>query len=166
MLVSYDSFDKTFHLELKREMSYKTTLGADPLGNITRINNALDGMTKALEGNQSQLEGLQSQLETAKSELGTPFPHEAELTTKLTRLTELNVLLNIESKSEPPLELAADKPPRSNSSQRPTAPDKGDTIAESPPKGIYAKMNFYKKQENQPPKNDGIKPKSKDENQL
>jgi hypothetical protein len=170
MVLSYDNFDKSFHLELKREMTYRTTLGSDPHGNITRVNNALDNLPKMLEGNKSQLEGLQSQLETAKSELGTPFPHEADLSAKITRLTELNVLLNVESgkvETDPevatkPEAIAAEKPPAvvDKIADKPpiptvTAPD--ERVSEKPPKSIYGKMAFYKERQT-PPKETGERP--------
>jgi hypothetical protein len=132
--LSYDSFSKTFHLEFKRDMTYTTTLGADPHGNITRINNVLDNVPKQLESSKSQLETLGAQLETAKEELGKPFSREDELNTKMARLTELNIQLNIDGKKETiELPMAADK-----------LPDVADRIADKPPKSIYAKMKFYK----------------------
>lgn len=135
--LSYDSFDKTFHLEMKCEMTYSTTLGTDPHGNITRVNNALDNIPKMLENSQSQLEALKSQLDTARTEFGKPFPREEELQTKLSRLTELNIQLNIEGKQEIEAPTA-----------EPKAIDKSDVAAEKsidkPPKSIHDKMKFYK----------------------
>jgi len=136
MSISFDSFEKTYRLEMKREMTYSTTLGTDPHGNITRVNNALDNIPKILENSQSQLEALRSQLETAKGELGKPFPHENELNTKIARLAQLNVELNIEGKHEVEItggkidvplpkaadNIAADKAPTDKVADKPLPP--------------------------------------------
>jgi hypothetical protein len=157
--VSYDSFHKNFILELKRDMSYTTTLGADPIGNITRINNLLNSISNELEYSKSQLETLGAQLETAKEELGKPFPREDELNTKMTRLTELNIILNIEGKQEfaaiEKLDIAADKPPTA-----------ADRVADKPksPKSIYAKMKYFK--EEAAKEAQGVNPKLKKEAEL
>ena len=54
-------------------------VGTDPLGNITRINNALEAMPAQLEEAQTKLSNVEHQLETAKAEVDKPFPQEAEL---------------------------------------------------------------------------------------
>ena len=76
------------------------SLGSDPSGNITRINNALEGMSKQLEEAVTKLQNVEHQLETAKIEVTKPFPQEAELSQKLDRLAELNALLNMDEKGD------------------------------------------------------------------
>lgn len=73
-------------------------VGADPLGNITRINNALEAMPAQLEEAQTKLSNVEHQLDTAKAEVNKPFAQEAELSEKLDRLTVLNALLNMDEK--------------------------------------------------------------------
>lgn len=73
-------------------------VGADPLGNITRINNALEAMPAQLEEAQTKLSNVEHQLETARAEVNKPFAQEAELSEKLDRLTALNALLNMDEK--------------------------------------------------------------------
>lgn len=109
MALSYDSFAHEYHLELQRDMTYTATLGRDELGNITRVNNALDAIPKLLENSKAQLETLHEQLSTAKSELGKPFPQEAELNTKTARLAELNTLLNIDGNAVENADIAAER---------------------------------------------------------
>ena len=75
-------------------------VGSDPLGNITRINNALEAMPAQLEEAQTKLSNVEHQLETAKAEVDKPFPQEAELSEKLERLAELNALLNMDEKGD------------------------------------------------------------------
>ena len=137
MAVSYDSFNKVFRLELKREMTYSTTLGSDPHGNITRINNVLDNISKQLENGKSQLEDLNFQLKTAKGELGKPFLHEAELNQKMARLSELNISLNLDAGEG---QLAADKFPAKH------VADQSEKVADKPPKklSIHERMELNK----------------------
>ena len=78
----------------------KKEAGTDPLGNITRINNALEAMPAQLEEAQTKLSNVEHQLETAKAEVNKPFAQEAELSEKLERLAELNALLNMDEKGD------------------------------------------------------------------
>ena len=75
-------------------------VGTDPLGNITRINNALEAMPAQLEEAQTKLSNVEHQLETATAEVDKPFQQEAELSEKLERLAELNALLNMDEKGD------------------------------------------------------------------
>ena len=96
--VTFDSFNNKFVMNVKGAMSHPMEVGADPLGNITRINNVLEAMPVQLEEAQTKLSNVEHQLETAKAEVDKPFPQEAELSEKLDRLTALNALLNMDEK--------------------------------------------------------------------
>ena len=96
--VTFDSFNNKFVMNVKGAMSHPMEVGADPLGNITRINNALEAMPAQLEEAQTKLSNVEHQLETAKAEVNKPFAQEAELSEKLDRLTALNALLNMDEK--------------------------------------------------------------------
>lgn len=98
MSVSYDSFFSKFTVNLKGSISHEVEIGADLLGNLQRLSNALEGMGKRMEEVAQKLENVEHQLETAKVEVTKPFPQEAELAEKLERLTELNALLNMDEK--------------------------------------------------------------------
>jgi SNF2 family DNA or RNA helicase len=98
MSVSFDSFFSKFTVNLKGSISHEVEIGADPLGNLQRLSNALEGMGKRMEEVAQKLENVEHQLETAKVEVTKPFPQEAELAEKLERLTELNALLNMDEK--------------------------------------------------------------------
>ena len=98
MVLSFDSFNKCFVLNLRGQLSHNMQVGADASGNITRINNLLDGMTKTMEEDKSHLENTERQLAIAKQEVVKPFEKEQELTEKLSRLAELNALLNMDEK--------------------------------------------------------------------
>ena len=98
MSVSFDSFFSKFTVNLKGSISHEVEIGTDPLGNLQRLSNALEGMTGKMETVAQKLENVEHQLETAKVEVTKPFPQEAELAEKLERLTELNALLNMDEK--------------------------------------------------------------------
>ena len=98
--VTFDSFNNKFVMNVKGAMSHPMEVGTDPLGNITRINNALEAMPAQLEEAQTKLSNVEHQLETAKAEVDKPFPQEAELSEKLERLAELNALLNMDEKGD------------------------------------------------------------------
>ena len=99
-------------MTLKGTLSHTTSLGADVFGNITRLDNLVDGMVKELEAYREALQDTHNQLENAKAELETPFAKEGELVGKSERLKELNVLLNMDEKDKDLLyEMREDDPP-------------------------------------------------------
>ena len=110
MAMTFDSFFKKFTLTLKGNLSHNVEIGSDPSGNITRINNALESMTKQLEEAVARLENVEHQLETAKVEVVKPFAQEAELAEKLDRLAELNALLNMDEKGDEAVDMDDDAP--------------------------------------------------------
>lgn len=96
--VSYDTFGNDFELAVRGQGKYVIKLGADPSGNITRINNVLESFSGSLEDAKRKLATLEQQLETAKEEVAKPFPQEQELIRKEARLSELNALLNMDER--------------------------------------------------------------------
>jgi hypothetical protein len=70
----------------------------------------MESMTKQLEDAIAKLANVEQQLETAKIEVEKPFPHEQELNDKLTRLAELNSLLDMDEKGEDAVDLDEDAP--------------------------------------------------------
>ena len=98
MRVKFDSWSKEYVLTLKNESVSAVHLGADELGNITRINNALEALPQKLAESEQKLDTVQEQLAHAKEEVKKPFPKEEELKDKLERLSELNALLNMDAK--------------------------------------------------------------------
>ena len=98
--ISLSEFGK-YSLTLNGAAEHKVELGADELGNILRVENALTGMDRQLEKSRTRLEDLERQTENARSELEKPFPQEAELAEKSARLIELNAELDMENNSLP-----------------------------------------------------------------
>ena len=99
MSLSYDSFAKEHRITLKHELPHVVWAGSDPFGNITRLNNLLDGLVDSLEQAQNKLQEIQKQIEVGKLEVNKPWPKEDELKDKTERLSELNALLNVENKT-------------------------------------------------------------------
>ena len=97
-LSSEYNFLNTYTMTIKGKCSYKIEFGKDTLGNIQRIHNALSAIGKKLADTEQNLETVQQQLKTAQEEAQKPFPKEAELSEKMERLAELNVMLNMDEK--------------------------------------------------------------------
>ncbi len=122
MAVSFDSFNHKFVMNLKGQLSHNLEVGSDPLGNIARINHALESMPKQLSEAQTKLETVERQLETAKVEVTKPFVQEAELAEKLERLSALNALLNMDEKGDDALGMD-DGPEEENGGQETSGHD-------------------------------------------
>jgi len=122
MAVSFDSFNHKFVMNLKGQLSHNLEIGSDPLGNIARINHALESMPKQLSEAQTKLETVERQLETAKVEVTKPFAQEAELAEKLERLSALNALLNMDEKGDDALGMD-DAPEEENEGQETSGHD-------------------------------------------
>ncbi|MCQ4726974.1 SNF2-related protein [Anaerotignum faecicola] len=98
MSVEFSAWKQEYTLLLKGQMTHRATLGTDPRGNLTRIDNALAQMPQRLEAAKAQLDNLYQQQAAAKEEVGKPFLYEEELKSKNARLVELDTLLNIDGK--------------------------------------------------------------------
>ena len=128
MRIQFDGWSKEFILSVKNEAVSKVHLGADVLGNITRINNLLDSYPEKLSEAQQRLETVYEQLANAKEEVGKPFPKEEELNQKLERLSELNALLNMDEREDAEAEV-------SESDEKEERPARGS---------IHEKLQIYK----------------------
>ena len=117
MSVSFDSFFSKFTISLKGSLSHEVEIGADPLGNLQRLSNALEGMTGKMADVEQKLSNVEHQLETAKVEVTKPFAQEQELAEKLERLAELNTLLNMDEKGDNALDMGDDEPEDENGEQ-------------------------------------------------
>ena len=101
MELEFDTFERAYAVKLKGHFTHSVTLGTDVYGNITRIDNAVDNIETRLHKAEEQLENTKAQLETAKVEVEKPFAQEDELKQKMTRLTELNALLDMDKGDTP-----------------------------------------------------------------
>lgn len=100
LLLQYDTIAKTFRLTMKCTVSHIIDLGADVLGNIQRMENALSKLPERLDACNKSIRELHAQMENAKQEIQKPFGQEQELAEKTKRLATLDALLSID-KREP-----------------------------------------------------------------
>ena len=82
--VRYEPVRNEQQAVLKGKAIYPVALGADPHGNITRLENLLQQQT------------------AAQAEVEKPFPQEEELAQKSARLAELNAQLDVDEKHHEP----------------------------------------------------------------
>lgn len=94
-----DTATQKFQVTMKHSLSHTIELGSDPVGNITRLENALAAIAEDLEQNRDKLTNLTAQMEEAKLEVKRPFPQEQELAEKISRLNVLRIALNMDGKS-------------------------------------------------------------------
>lgn len=129
MSVEFSAWKQEYTLLLKGQMTHRATLGTDPRGNLTRIDNALAQMPQRLEAAKAQLDNLYQQQAAAKEEVGKPFLYEEELRSKNARLVELDTLLNIDGKGHAQPETVVAKSARPSvldSLKRPATPRSTD----------------------------------------
>jgi hypothetical protein len=98
MILAFDSYSKEYRVTFSGALSHTLSLSTDIHGNITRLDNKLEGLADSLKKCESELDGVQRQMEAAKSEVDRPFKQEQEYTEKSSRLKELNILLNMDKK--------------------------------------------------------------------
>lgn len=96
--ITYDGAKNEYQMHLKGTLSHTAVLGADVFGNITRIDNVIDGIAGKLDKVRAELADTEKQMEAAKEQMNAPFAKEAELKEKEARLKELNILLNMDEK--------------------------------------------------------------------
>ena len=101
MSATFDAWKQEVTLMLKGQMTHRVSLGTDPRGNLTRIDNALAQMPQRLEATKAQLDNLYQQQAAAKEEAGKTFPYEDELRVKSARLVELDTALNLDGRGQP-----------------------------------------------------------------
>lgn len=96
--IYYDTVNAHYCMNLCGKAKHKVDLGADALGNLTRIENELSKLPARLEAAKTKKAETIAQLETAKEEIKKPFTFEDELKEKTERLNALNIELNLNEK--------------------------------------------------------------------
>lgn len=94
----FNTAERNYEVRLKGATSRNVPLGDDAYGNIIRLDNGIERFAESLSLAKNDLENTKNQLETAKKEVQKPFIQEEELKTKLARLDELNILLNMDKR--------------------------------------------------------------------
>lgn len=114
MEIYYDTVNAHYCMNLCGKAKHKVDLGADALGNLTRIENELSKLPARLEAAKTKKVETIVQLETAKEEIKKPFAFEDELKEKSERLNALNIELNLDKKDPAVLDAEpeqSDEPP-------------------------------------------------------
>ena len=107
--LSFEPFEKAYQVKIKGSLSRSISLGTDAIGNITRIDNAIEKLPERLEAKKRELSTLEQQFATAKAEVEKPFDKEEELTEKTNRLNVLNGLLNVDKRENELVDGAPDE---------------------------------------------------------
>ena len=92
----FNTAERNYEVRLKGATSRNVSLGDDAYGNITRLDNGIEKFAESLTFAENELENTQNQFEIAKKEVQKPFAQEEDLKAKLSRLDELNILLNMD----------------------------------------------------------------------
>lgn len=96
--VDYDSFENQFKMTLKGNHSYNISLGNDAFGNLTRIDNKLNGMKDLSDKFKLKLEDIKKQLNLALEDVKKPFFKNELLKEKISRLREIEKKLSLSEK--------------------------------------------------------------------
>ena len=97
--VSYNFLTNEYNFSLNGATKHSGEFGTSADGNITRLDNVIEKMPEKLRRLEEELNNTKEQLENAKEELEKPFEKSDELREKITRLAELNIML--EAGNEP-----------------------------------------------------------------
>jgi hypothetical protein len=100
LILRYKPFSENYEVTLHGNAKYSVEMGDSPHGNMVRIENVLGNLENRLSNLESRLEEHEKNMADAKTEFEKPFTYEEELKTKLTRLFELNALLDLDKKDE------------------------------------------------------------------
>lgn len=100
LTLSHTVFGSEFNLKLIGNYSYEIELKGNVLGNLTRIDNALDSMEQKSKQCDNQLIQLRQDLDTAKQEYDKPWRFEEDYKVKLARQAELNMELDLNKQDE------------------------------------------------------------------
>ena len=92
----FEPFRSEYQAVLKGRLPYPVSLGTDPHGSITRLDNALNAFADRIAHAENELDNLKEQQQAAQAEVEKPFPQEEELAQKSVRLAELNAQLDME----------------------------------------------------------------------
>ena len=97
------AFGKVY-LNLQGATTHNVELGTSASGNLTRIENAINGIPQRLEEVKSQLSNYHSQVQATEEELKKDFPYADELREKSARLAQLNTELTMQEHNQPPVQ--------------------------------------------------------------
>ena len=121
------AFGKVY-LNLQGATTHNVELGTSVQGNLTRIENAINGIPQRLEEVRGQLANYHSQVKATEEELQKTFPYAEELREKSERLTQLNAELTMQERNQSPVQ-----EPQQPSPNEPEVENKIEPSSEEPP---------------------------------
>ena len=98
--LGYDQYWDKINLHITGNYKYEIELKDSSIGNLIRIENALEAIEPKIQSSQNQLVQLRQDLETAKAEYEKPWRFEEEYKAKLARQAELNTELDLNKQDE------------------------------------------------------------------
>ena len=122
------AFGKVY-LNLQGATTHNVELGTSVLGNLTRIENAINGIPQRLEEVRGQLSNYHSQVKATEEELQKTFPYAEELREKSARLAQLNTELTMQERNQPPVQ---ETPPSADPETSEADDDIEPTVEEAP----------------------------------
>ena len=100
--------EKTYQVKIKGSLSRFIYLGTDAIGNITRIDNAIEGLYDIWDNKKQELKRIDEQIVIAQEEVKKPFDKEKELNEKTIRLNMLNGMLNVDRQGNELVDMTED----------------------------------------------------------
>jgi hypothetical protein len=97
MTLEFNPHFDLHHIFLKGNDTYRIDMGDSAAGNITKLNNVLNGFEGKVTKTEEELKDCVNQVRLAQEQLEKPFEREDELAEKSTRLAQLNLELNIDN---------------------------------------------------------------------
>ncbi|UHR02962.1 SNF2-related protein [Peptoniphilus sp. GNH] len=91
-----NEFDKSKYLDIKDNYSYSVTLGESGVGNMQKIENAIENIDKIINSKKSFLEDEENSLQDAKIQVNKPYDKDDIYMEKLKRLKEINFTFDSE----------------------------------------------------------------------
>ena len=98
--IFFDALFNDLKMDIKGKGSHVVTLSNSDMGNITRIDNAINHIPEKIDEYKSEISNLNIQMESSKAELSKPFLKEQQLKDKLARQSDLDKELNLDNKEE------------------------------------------------------------------
>lgn len=112
LYLKFNPFTQEYMICFKGKMSYEVEAGKDAVGNITRLDNALDHLEVDLQNKKNRKGQIEQNLEASQKEVEMPFLKEQELEKKLVRAKELELLLNLDSQNDQKKDMVVEKEQR------------------------------------------------------
>ena len=96
--------DDMFRFVLSGEVTHYVEAGMNAIGNISRLDNAVDGLERKMNEESAKLEKLKQDHQTVLGQLDVSFPKEEEFRAKSARLAELEMELSLDKEESVVLE--------------------------------------------------------------